>query len=605
MNGFALLLATAALGVDYGWQPASDGRLEYIIQIEPITLIALREGQEVVSQIDPLVRDVRRFRIRVGTEVVPRVGTPVQAAAPTFSAAASVPPPGVTYGWQPVNEQQVELIVQLSPERLASLKNDPVVGEIPVELRSVARVRIRSGTANLPRQNVPQIGPPVTASAASGQNPQAALPAATADSGRTPYGTAVPGNPQGNLPPSSNTPGPSLPSGQPANMTNNPAGSSGAGNVTGANNANNPNGGANTAGGWPSTTVGDTANPPRYNPPNNPPAMSPAADPRAVSSPNPDYSRPSAPATPANGWQQPPPNQNPNWQPSEPSWQTASGQNPSWPAAPGTAPGGQVPTSSASLQPLPNPSGQPGMSDPNAYRPGDGWSAPQGNSTGAPPPVSSSPPWGSLDDRYAAERGQPPIGYSPAASSNWGQASAPTQPPSSSFSQPSAWPPSIGRSQAQSEMASPFAATSAGFDGRSGSSQASTERTSSADELDFNDTVFLGKASKKKSTDFWDELAASANDPSFGFLREGSVVSELADSDKPWWPLTLAMLALFASMGGNLYMGWIAVDVYRRYLDMAEEGDDDPPYESPRRRERDEAWDEDRPRRRERVAVED
>jgi hypothetical protein len=65
------------------------------------------------------------------------------------------------------------------------------------------------------------------------------------------------------------------------------------------------------------------------------------------------------------------------------------------------------------------------------------------------------------------------------------------------------------------------------------------------------------------------------------------------------------MLALFASMGGNLYMGWIAVDVYRRYLDMAEESDDDQPYEPPRRRERDEAWDEGRPRRRERVAVED
>ena len=118
MNGFALLLATAVLGVDYGWQPASDGRLEYIIQIEPITLIALREGQEVVSQIDPFARDVRRFRIRVGTDVVPRVGVPVQTAAPAFSAAASAPPPGVTFGWQPVNEQQVELIVQLSPERL-------------------------------------------------------------------------------------------------------------------------------------------------------------------------------------------------------------------------------------------------------------------------------------------------------------------------------------------------------------------------------------------------------------------------------------------------------------------------------------------------------
>ncbi len=171
MNGFALLLATAVLGVDYGWQPASDGRLEYIIQIEPITLIALREGQEVVSQIDPLARNVRRFRIRVGTDVVPRVGMPVQTAAPAFSAAASAPPPGVTYGWQPVNEQQVELIVQLSPERLAALRNEPITGEIPAELKSVARVRVRSGVANLPRQNVPQVGPPVMAGVPVGGQP--------------------------------------------------------------------------------------------------------------------------------------------------------------------------------------------------------------------------------------------------------------------------------------------------------------------------------------------------------------------------------------------------------------------------------------------------
>lgn len=80
----------------------------------------------------------------------------------------------------------------------------------------------------------------------------------------------------------------------------------------------------------------------------------------------------------------------------------------------------------------------------------------------------------------------------------------------------------------------------------------------------------------------------------------------LADSDKPWWPLTLAMLALFASMGGNLYMGWIAVDVYRRYLEMADDSEEDEgeSYDSPRDRDERRQW-EDRPRRRERAAVED
>ena len=64
------------------------------------------------------------------------------------------------------------------------------------------------------------------------------------------------------------------------------------------------------------------------------------------------------------------------------------------------------------------------------------------------------------------------------------------------------------------------------------------------------------------------------------------------------------MLALFASMGGNLYMGWIAVDVYRRYLEMTDEGDEDEEDGSPQDRDERREWN-DRPRRRERVAVED
>jgi len=153
-------------------------------------------------------------------------------------------------------------------------------------------------------------------------------------------------------------------------------------------------------------------------------------------------------------------------------------------------------------------------------------------------------------------------------------------------------------------MASPFAASSGGPGPSSGFSASSPPRPAEAGGLGLSDAVFLGKAPKQKATDFWDDLAASTHDSSLGFLRAGSTVSQLADSDKPWWPLTLAMLALFASMGGNLCMGWIAVDVYRHYLEMAEDGDDDEPYESSRRREVEESG-EDRPRHRERVGVED
>jgi hypothetical protein len=33
---------------------------------------------------------------------------------------------------------------------------------------------------------------------------------------------------------------------------------------------------------------------------------------------------------------------------------------------------------------------------------------------------------------------------------------------------------------------------------------------------------------------------------------------------KPWLPLTLTMLALFASLGGNVFLGWVAWDSYNR-----------------------------------------
>jgi hypothetical protein len=98
--------------------------------------------------------------------------------------------------------------------------------------------------------------------------------------------------------------------------------------------------------------------------------------------------------------------------------------------------------------------------------------------------------------------------------------------------------------------------------------------------------------------DFWTSLAETASDPDLAYLRDDGTS---ADAEKAWWPLTLAMLALFASMGGNLYMGWIAVDVYRRYLDAASDEYDDDDAASGRDHEREEDWPRDRRRRREPV----
>ena len=74
MSGVTILLAATAIGVDYGWQPTDNGDLEYIIQIEPSLLDALREGDELKNAIPQQVQGVTRFRIVVGTQTLPRVG---------------------------------------------------------------------------------------------------------------------------------------------------------------------------------------------------------------------------------------------------------------------------------------------------------------------------------------------------------------------------------------------------------------------------------------------------------------------------------------------------------------------------------------------------
>ena len=70
---FALgTIVLVALGVDVGWQPAQDGSVEYIIQIEPELLRTLRPGDELSVGIRPELRDVRRYRIVVGDGQLPR-----------------------------------------------------------------------------------------------------------------------------------------------------------------------------------------------------------------------------------------------------------------------------------------------------------------------------------------------------------------------------------------------------------------------------------------------------------------------------------------------------------------------------------------------------
>jgi hypothetical protein len=93
-------------------------------------------------------------------------------------------------------------------------------------------------------------------------------------------------------------------------------------------------------------------------------------------------------------------------------------------------------------------------------------------------------------------------------------------------------------------------------------------------EKTFLAAYFDHKAKQESKTpDFWDSLAEISNDRSLYYLADGGRSGY--SGDEPWWPLTMAMLALFASLGGNFYIGWIAVGIYRRYLDVVIGGEED------------------------------
>lgn len=93
MSGAILAAIMLTVGVNYGWKQLPDGKFEYIIQIEPQLLDAMKDGEDIFSDLPPSFRGVRSFRIVVGTGMPPREGNPQAAEAP---AANSVTPPAAS-----------------------------------------------------------------------------------------------------------------------------------------------------------------------------------------------------------------------------------------------------------------------------------------------------------------------------------------------------------------------------------------------------------------------------------------------------------------------------------------------------------------------------
>jgi hypothetical protein len=84
---FFLLTAVAA-GVNVGWQPLDDGGMEYIIQLDPQSLEALKSGESIRSDVLPEAGDVRSYKIVVGAGKPPRNGPPQSSAQATNTKTA-------------------------------------------------------------------------------------------------------------------------------------------------------------------------------------------------------------------------------------------------------------------------------------------------------------------------------------------------------------------------------------------------------------------------------------------------------------------------------------------------------------------------------------
>ncbi|MFZ1936601.1 MAG: hypothetical protein WCB27_14320 [Thermoguttaceae bacterium] len=92
MNPLLLCVAAATLGFQYGWELLPDGRMEYIIQLDPAAIEALRDGQTLRSDIPTAAGEIRAYRIVMGRGR-PRQDTPPPKPAPPPAKAALVEPP--------------------------------------------------------------------------------------------------------------------------------------------------------------------------------------------------------------------------------------------------------------------------------------------------------------------------------------------------------------------------------------------------------------------------------------------------------------------------------------------------------------------------------
>ncbi len=171
MTGLAILVALAASGVDFGWQPTLTG-LEFILQMEPAVAQSLLSGEspEGVYSVTPSeLRGARlnRLRVIVGEARLPQAFQRTAAnQRVTPRGVREIDAASVGVGWRPSSNNSYELIVQLSRSQMQELATGAmeVVVDFPPEVQAEGVHSFRIVVGAQPPRRV-SFSPPASQSA--------------------------------------------------------------------------------------------------------------------------------------------------------------------------------------------------------------------------------------------------------------------------------------------------------------------------------------------------------------------------------------------------------------------------------------------------------
>ena len=173
MNGLAVLLCVAVLGVQQSWRTTQEGQLEYVLQVEPRFLASLEQGENVTSNLPATAKEVHRLCLRISAGDLAKVPqrrpdlTPLDSqelratkGEPDIPVALVVDARGhveqttdISHGWVATKDGRVQYLVQLTPDLLGKLREgDEIYMNIYPEAGQIQQFIVFSGQEVLPRK---------------------------------------------------------------------------------------------------------------------------------------------------------------------------------------------------------------------------------------------------------------------------------------------------------------------------------------------------------------------------------------------------------------------------------------------------------------------